>query len=163
MINGRPVGPEKQGVSWGYQILPYLEQKRSCITSSLQLNASPVPMYVCPSRRAPVIIEDTKRRQSWSLCHLTDYVGAMPCGYSDYTQTTRYNSLGIAVVEVGPVDSRKFEKGTLFWADTATYVTHVPDDEIYKGVIVRTPYKLKEVQVPEEESSFSGQKCHSDN
>src|SRR4029079_13325237 len=52
--NGQPFGPKKQGLGWGYQILPYLEQgaMRGLIKQS-QLQDNVVPMYICPTRGGP--------------------------------------------------------------------------------------------------------------
>ncbi len=143
VVNGRPLGPEKQGVAWGYQILPYLEQGTLYnITNAEQLNASVVPVYVCPSRRTPVIIDDTKSDNPNLYVTLSDYVGAMPCGYEDYTQVTRYTPITPGV-RGGPIDSPGLRRERFFGADTSTYVTTLPDNEIYQGVIVRTPWKLQ--------------------
>ncbi len=50
--NGRPFGPDKQGLNWTYQILPYLEEGAiRGLTTQAQLQAAQVPLYVCPSRR----------------------------------------------------------------------------------------------------------------
>jgi prepilin-type N-terminal cleavage/methylation domain-containing protein/prepilin-type processing-associated H-X9-DG protein len=143
IVNGKPLGPEKQGVSWGYQILPYLEQGAVYnLTSSEQLNSTVIAGYVCPSRRAPVVMDDVKSSNPNLFVTLSDYVGAMPCGYSDYTQTTRYTPIG-AGTRGGAVDSASLRRERFFGADSSTYVVNVPDDEIYQGVIVRTPYKLQ--------------------
>jgi prepilin-type N-terminal cleavage/methylation domain-containing protein len=49
---GSPNGPNKQGLGWGYQILPYLEQNAlKGITTMGQLASAEVTIYFCPSRR----------------------------------------------------------------------------------------------------------------
>ena len=109
IVNGRPLGPEKQGVAWGFQILPYLEQNNvHNLTNSAQLNSAVIPLYVCPSRRAPVVIDDVKSSNPDLFVTLSDYVGAMPCGYSDYTQTTRYTPLSTGE-RGGPIDIRAYK------------------------------------------------------
>ena len=141
VINGRPLGPEKQGVAWGYQILPYLEQGSLYnITNSAQLNSSVVSVYVCPSRRTPKVIDDTKSTDDSLFVTLSDYVGAMPCGFTDYTQSTRNLPL-VSGVRGGPIDSHALRRERFFGADSSTAVTTLPPDEIYQGVIVRTPYE----------------------
>ena len=53
VANGRPFGPDKQGLGWAYQILPYLEEGAiQGLTTQVQLQAAAVPLYVCPSRRS---------------------------------------------------------------------------------------------------------------
>src|SRR3954471_4077613 len=52
--NGKAYGPPKQGVTWAFQILPYLEEDAvHGLATTAQVTASPVRMYFCPSRRPP--------------------------------------------------------------------------------------------------------------
>ncbi|TWU22573.1 DUF1559 domain-containing protein [Bythopirellula polymerisocia] len=141
VVGGTPLGPKKQGLGWGYQILPFLEQANLAnITTSAQLNSAVVPQYFCPSRRSPV----TRNTVVSPLLAVTlsDYGGAIPCGYSDYTQTTK-NSPITSGTRGGPVDSRNLRRERFFGGPGSTYILQVPDDEIYQGVIVRTPYRLQ--------------------
>jgi prepilin-type N-terminal cleavage/methylation domain-containing protein len=69
---GSPMGPEKQGLSWAFQILPYLEgQNTYQIRTRDQIESVIVPMYNCPSRRAATInpVDNTA---------LMDYAAAVP-------------------------------------------------------------------------------------
>jgi len=51
---GRPFSAPKQGLSWAFQILPYLEENAvHNLVHSEQLPRTPVGMYFCPSRRPP--------------------------------------------------------------------------------------------------------------
>lgn len=51
---GRPFAAPKQGLSWAFQLLPYLEQNAiHNITTQQELAETPVAMYFCPSRRPP--------------------------------------------------------------------------------------------------------------
>lgn len=53
--SGRPFRAPKQGLSWGFQLLPYLEEGAIAdLGTSAQLRTSSVGLYNCPSRRAPV-------------------------------------------------------------------------------------------------------------
>ena len=62
---GKPFGPDKQGLGWGYQILPYLEEGAlQGLTTQVQLQAAVVPLYVCPSRRS-VGGRNSRRRTSF--------------------------------------------------------------------------------------------------
>jgi len=76
--NGVPFGPEKQGLSWAFQLLPYLEGEAvHDIRTETQMEQCAVQMYYCPSRRRPT---------QWSgvnpatLGHpyLMDYAAAVP-------------------------------------------------------------------------------------
>jgi prepilin-type N-terminal cleavage/methylation domain-containing protein len=69
-LNGSPYGPEKQGLSWAYQILPYMEGGNIYkLTTQTQLQAISVNAYFCPSRRAPTM---------QGPCFLMDYAAATP-------------------------------------------------------------------------------------
>ncbi|TWT66240.1 hypothetical protein Pla123a_47640 [Posidoniimonas polymericola] len=51
---GTPYTAGKQGLSWGFQLLPYLEEGSvHDISTTPQLSGTPIEMYFCPSRRAP--------------------------------------------------------------------------------------------------------------
>ena len=69
---GTPLGPDRQGLSWAYQILPYLEgQATYNIHDTAELHRTAVPMYNCPSRRGPTLhpLYET---------YLMDYAAAVP-------------------------------------------------------------------------------------
>jgi len=51
---GQPHGPEKQGLGWQYQILPYLEEDAiKDIVQQADLEKYDIVLYTCPSRRGP--------------------------------------------------------------------------------------------------------------
>lgn len=51
---GKPFTAPKQGLSWAFQLLPYLEQNAvHNLVDSAQLPRTPVELYFCPSRRPP--------------------------------------------------------------------------------------------------------------
>src|SRR5690606_567922 len=51
---GRPNGPDKQGLGWAYQIIPYMEgQNVYIVTKQAELEAIALSFYFCPSRRSP--------------------------------------------------------------------------------------------------------------
>jgi prepilin-type N-terminal cleavage/methylation domain-containing protein len=69
---GAPFGPEKQGFSWAFQILPYLEgQTTYQVKTQAQLESIAIPMYNCPSRRPPT-------RNPVDGTYLMDYAAAVP-------------------------------------------------------------------------------------
>jgi prepilin-type N-terminal cleavage/methylation domain-containing protein/prepilin-type processing-associated H-X9-DG protein len=77
--NGKPVGTDRMGLGWGYQILPYLEEDAlHNVTSGDVMRATAVPLYNCPSRRSA-----TKNSNNVML---TDYASAQPCTKTDSTQ-----------------------------------------------------------------------------
>ncbi len=52
--NGQPFGPDKQGLCWAFQILPFLEESAIYGMNNTQvIQSTPVPLYNCPSRRGP--------------------------------------------------------------------------------------------------------------
>ena len=68
---GQPLGPEKQGLSWAYQILPYLEEAATYnLKRSDDLNAMVITSYHCPSKRGPT--------RSVYGAELMDYAAAVP-------------------------------------------------------------------------------------
>jgi len=126
--NGVPLGPKKQGLAWGYQILPYLEKNNLAqITTQAVLQSTIVPDYICPSRRAPSTTQDVLSPEL--SVTLSDYVGAIPCGFENSSQTTR----------IFPDESAS-RRERFFGGPGSTYITAVPANEVYMGVIVRTPY-----------------------
>src|SRR4051812_8890912 len=51
---GAPYGPDKQGLGWGFQLLPYLEGSPVYdIRAEQQMEKVAISMYYCPSRRPP--------------------------------------------------------------------------------------------------------------
>lgn len=69
---GSPLGPDRQGLSWAFQILPYLEAQATYnIRNTDQLQQTVVPMYNCPSRRGPTF-------QPVYETYLMDYAAAVP-------------------------------------------------------------------------------------
>jgi prepilin-type N-terminal cleavage/methylation domain-containing protein len=70
---GTPNGANKQGLGWGYQILPYLEQSAvKGIVNQEQLKSIVIPLYFCPSRRGPTQTGGANGPV------LTDYASAQP-------------------------------------------------------------------------------------
>lgn len=50
--NGQPFGPKQQGLSWAFQILPYMEENSvHGLDSTAKIGNSPIGGYFCPTRR----------------------------------------------------------------------------------------------------------------
>jgi hypothetical protein len=65
---GEPNGPEKQGLGWLFQILPYLEEQAvSDINTQAEIRQHVIPLYNCPSRRNAAKLNNVA---------LVDYAGA---------------------------------------------------------------------------------------
>lgn len=82
MLNGQPNGPEQQGLSWAFQILPYLEQDAVYnLNTTAEVEKIAVPTYTCPSRRRAA-------RQSDRV--LMDYASATPGNGSSWLVEDHY-------------------------------------------------------------------------
>jgi prepilin-type N-terminal cleavage/methylation domain-containing protein len=69
---GTPLGPDRQGLSWAYQTLPYLEGSALFnLKTTAAIESASVPMYHCPSRRPPTRYQGTG-------AYLMDYAAAVP-------------------------------------------------------------------------------------
>ena len=115
-----PNEPAKQGLGWGFQILPYMEQQP--LYSSAQNSADVVKVaigaYSCPSRRRPTM---------WGTNYLTDYASATPGHITRNSNGTFTHVLN--------------EGRSLWGGDTGPDFRAEPratDPNIYLGIIVRT-------------------------
>jgi prepilin-type N-terminal cleavage/methylation domain-containing protein/prepilin-type processing-associated H-X9-DG protein len=69
---GTPLGPDKQGMSWAYQILPYLEEASVYDLKTIdELQVVPISAFNCPSRRGPTL-------SPLYGTQLMDYAAAVP-------------------------------------------------------------------------------------
>ncbi|HMP05514.1 MAG TPA: DUF1559 domain-containing protein, partial [Lacipirellulaceae bacterium] len=147
VTSGKANGPNKQGLSWGYQILPYLEQNAVYnLVTNAQLKATVVPLYNCPSRRAPTVTRDNSDAASGLDVVLSDYAGATPCtcrtaacdSFFDPRTSVPLNARNVLA-------SLQSSNGfSFFFLKSAANYTpgNQPDDVVYDGVIVRTPWKF---------------------
>ncbi len=146
--NGRPLGTKKQGLGWGYQILPYLEQNPlRNIISQAQLQDNVVSIYHCPSRRPPTRIIHIVNNVDVPTI-LTDYAGIQPC--------TRYKT-NIDLIDITPGRLDYWTAFNAFYGDPATNGTPPVADCVYDGVIVRSPWARSEQQTtrtPEIDGEF---------
>lgn len=119
-VNGKPYGPDKQGLSWAFQILPYLEQAVVYkITVQGQLEVNSIPGYFCPSRRPPTTNGSIYRM---------DYASATP-GRITLNATGGYD--------------HTWDSWNAFWGgrnENGAADGQVNDNWVYEGIIVRTPW-----------------------
>lgn len=105
---GVPWGPERQGLSWTFQILPYIEQQQVYnVKTQAELPTKLIPTFFCPSRRS-----DSQQGGRYLL----DYASATP---------------GAVSGNINLLDGN----GDPFWqGDT----WNVPHNREWRGIIART-------------------------
>lgn len=136
--NGRPFGPKTQGLSWAFQILPYLEQGAlHSLTTTQQLQSTSIPMYSCPSRRPPT---QNPINDAW----LMDYAGLT-------TSASRGQTAGTISYEDLLANGTGCENSYGLWGTTGNFDNiHTPRQAAtlqkinvyagFQGVFVRTSY-----------------------
>jgi prepilin-type N-terminal cleavage/methylation domain-containing protein/prepilin-type processing-associated H-X9-DG protein len=86
---GKAFGPSKQGLSWAFQILPYLEEGAvHNLTTTSQITSSPVASYFCPTRRPP-----TRSTYEPTFAWLMDYASLNPIQSRGQLGDATFNSL----------------------------------------------------------------------
>ncbi len=146
--NGRPFGPASQGLSWAFQILPFLEEDAvHGLTTTLQIADSPIGMYFCPSRRPPTAYMDGATTY-WLL----DYTSLNPIPTRAQIGAGVFNS-HMRIIPGRP--TRGCRKAFAFWG-TRTYGNDhepVPKSSLgfeyvgFNGAIVRSSYYVDDGQV----------------
>jgi hypothetical protein len=119
---GRPNGPEKQGLSWLFQLLPYLEEGAvSGINTQTELRQQVIPLYNCPSRRTAaklgtiVLVDYAGATASPSRSHLDSKGYA---DFDDYLAATIGNNDPMAPNNV---------VGDIFWGCSSCVSTIPPE------------------------------------
>jgi len=133
---GQPYGPREQGLSWGYQLLPYLEQGAlHNIHTTDQLRTAAMPSYNCPSRRGV-----TRSAENGSM--LTDYAAAVPNRTRNAFASSAAFDTGLGPLGEENVfcDQRYFwgGKGKPDHTGPATAASLAPSYYGFMGVIVRS-------------------------
>jgi prepilin-type N-terminal cleavage/methylation domain-containing protein/prepilin-type processing-associated H-X9-DG protein len=147
--NGRPVGTDRMGLGWAYQILPYMEEESlHNITTTPQMASVAVPLYICPSRRGVTKNTVTRRGVTYTAV-LTDYASAQPC-----TRTTADSS---NAASQKPIDVKTQYPNWTSWTNvypcscTGSAAGSLPNTSdpvgsppgkygVYDGVIVRSAF-----------------------
>jgi hypothetical protein len=147
LTGGRPNGPNRQGLGWGYQILPYLEQNAiRNITTQKQLQDTVVGLYFCPSRRAP-----TRQLARGSLVDyviLGDYAAAVPATYPCAPLAAIASpSARLNIATLTPFSAAVYNQiRSTFWCGTngldVRGTAQDPYGAIFDGIIVRTPFRV---------------------
>jgi prepilin-type N-terminal cleavage/methylation domain-containing protein len=153
-VRGTPNGPDKQGLSWGYQLLPYLEQGAvKGLNTTKAIQETVIPLYNCPSRRGPTYVRDINNKAGVpnSRVTLTDYAGAVPCTYCGATRIGQD-------ARVVPVVATSTNYGALvaniagsFWCGPNT--ASLPDappgsSRIFDGIFIRTAWRYLSTTAP---------------
>jgi prepilin-type N-terminal cleavage/methylation domain-containing protein/prepilin-type processing-associated H-X9-DG protein len=128
---GQPFGPERQGLGWAFQILPYLEDGNTyALKKTGDIESTVVPGYFCPSRRQPTRITGSGAHgidESQGVI-LMDYAGATPRGIDPTTELPYRDD------EVLP---------NSFWQPRDSGTWQVPDKKQWLGLIVRSRFHRK--------------------
>jgi prepilin-type N-terminal cleavage/methylation domain-containing protein/prepilin-type processing-associated H-X9-DG protein len=124
--NGVPYGPEKQGLSWGFQILPYLEGGTTYdLRTEKQMEQTSVSMYYCPSRRRPTQWSGVNPATGGHP-YLMDYAAAVPARSRNQVGDATFNNWLIQAA--GKFDTNGcYNKD--FWgaASPTSAVVHIKD------------------------------------
>jgi prepilin-type N-terminal cleavage/methylation domain-containing protein len=137
---GAPLGPDRQGMSWAYQILPYLEEAAVYdLKTTDELQTKLITAFHCPSKRGPTRhpVYDTE---------LMDYAAAVPSrprskfsgAYTYNDDSATWGTVGCELLEFWGIvgGSIRFEQPDIQTRPPLTNKSYVP----YMGVIVRSDY-----------------------
>jgi prepilin-type N-terminal cleavage/methylation domain-containing protein/prepilin-type processing-associated H-X9-DG protein len=141
---GQPLGPDRQGLSWAYQILPYFEESATySLKRADDLNGIVVAAYHCPSKRPPT--------RSIYGADLMDYAAAVPSrprskfngSYTYINDSTTWGTVGCELKEFwGMVGGTLREENPSIDQRPANMFTNKAYVG-YMGVIVRSDYCAK--------------------
>lgn len=145
VVDGKPLGTDKQGLGWAYQILPYLEEGAlQGLTTQVQLQAATIPLYVCPSRRSVSEAQVAAENLGGQQVFLLDYAAAQPCtlecpggspGCPD--PPPWYDPL--AAVPITPAGYQI--NWPSIWGGKNMNNKQQGNFQVYDGVIVRSPWR----------------------
>ena len=150
VIGGKPLGPDKQGLGWAYQILPYLEQNAlQGIVTQDQLQAASVPLYLCPSRRSLTEAKTTANAEE-KLVVLIDYAAAQPCTFHCIGSAGCPDpSLRYDPRDAVPLTPTSYEKNwPSIWGGANMNNKQQGNDQVYDGVIVRSSWRRSGASTP---------------
>jgi prepilin-type N-terminal cleavage/methylation domain-containing protein len=149
-VSGKVNGPEKQGLSLFFQILPYLEQNAvHGLNNTIALQQTVVPLYFCPSRRGPMVtIAADHTPIGGQQVTLIDYAAATPCTCTTPTCEAKFNPRDSVPLTKAVQDPRHSSpspaannNGWSFFRGKYGNGSGGPDNSVYDGAIVRTAWR----------------------
>lgn len=157
---GKPTSSPKQGLSWAFQILPYLEQGAlHNLSTTDQISQTPVGLYYCPSRRGPT---QNPLNNRW----LMDYAGLVAAPSRNQVGTiegTRafLRGAGSLAEYLEAMEENRLCTIRPFWGGSATHITpsNIPtyDPGSNRGAIFPTYGTLvRSSYYVEDESGLNG-------
>jgi prepilin-type N-terminal cleavage/methylation domain-containing protein/prepilin-type processing-associated H-X9-DG protein len=144
-VGGPANGPETQGLSWAFQILPYLEgQATYNIRDAKQMEETAISMYYCPSRRPPTKAA-LPNGATGGFPYLMDYAASVPMRSRGQVGDAKFN--GWLIKGAAAPDTAGC--GQDFWAGGGDHTfTAVNTGSVaypgYWGVIVRSDLHAKQ-------------------
>jgi prepilin-type N-terminal cleavage/methylation domain-containing protein len=157
---GKPFGPNKQGLSWAFQVLPYMEGGSiATITNTPQIAGSAVPTYFCPSRRGPTSHVNTDQARSNNggsgapmTVWLMDYATVHPGPARSDNAALFDASIRMGTANAGEIATTVgCGNGYGFWGAGTSTMDFTPQSRAtlgtrytgFKGVMVRGNYLVK--------------------
>jgi prepilin-type N-terminal cleavage/methylation domain-containing protein len=114
--NGTPASYTSQSWSWGYQILPFVEQGALWGSSSdATVYSTPLSIYYCKSRRAPVALQGGPWQVRPGPTAMTDYAGNAGCSSNGGDGSGVYgdgSDGAVSVTGLSPVTFASIADGT---------------------------------------------------
>jgi prepilin-type N-terminal cleavage/methylation domain-containing protein/prepilin-type processing-associated H-X9-DG protein len=134
--NGKPLGPDRQGMGWGFQIAPYIEETAAYqLQTAKDLGNVVIPIYTCPSRRSA----KTALSKTFNVpMTVIDYAGAVPATYTSAARTVLFDA-----TRFSPFTAANFTYLFPAWSGgtSATGGGWPGNNMVYDGVIVRCPWR----------------------
>lgn len=122
--NGVPFGPEKQGLGWCFQILPYLEGGNTYnLKTDDELDNTIDPMFNCPTRRGPTRYAGIG--DNGNSPYLLDYAAAVP--YASASDIGRPLAQYVRLFEIQGHDTRACGQQTLWGGIGLSMPRHASD------------------------------------
>lgn len=137
---GRPFGPERQGLSWAFQVLPFLENAPvAALVRTRDIANSPIAEYFCPSRRGP-----TSHERGGITYWLMDYAAIQPAASRGERPTEFSGWIAPRAGTGSPTTTEGCHSGVGFWGTTG-WDNDIPKKSTgfgarwlgYNGVIAR--------------------------